>query len=146
MAISVAPLTTLVMNSVEQKRAGTASGFNNAIARVAAVLAVAVLGAVMAATFAHSFRQSLGSLKLDAGIVRELQSNVSKLGGLDAPSGVDSRTAVEIRSAIAGAFVFGFRVIMLLCAVLATASAYVAWREIPARTRTPDLGGIGVGE
>jgi EmrB/QacA subfamily drug resistance transporter len=146
MAISVAPLTTLVMNSVEQKRAGTASGFNNAIARVAAVLAVAVLGAVMAATFAHSFRQSLGSLKLDAGIVRELQSNVSKLGGLDAPSGVDSRTAVEIRSAIAGAFVFGFRVIMLLCAVLATASAYVAWREIPARTRTPDLGGIGAGE
>ena len=142
MAISVAPLTTVVMNAVEQERAGVASGINNAVARVAGVLAVAVLGAVMAAAFGHSLRQSLGGLNLDADIVHELESNTMKLGSLDAPSNADPGTAAGIRSAIAQAFVFGFRLIMLLCAGLAIASAGVAWRKIPSQGAegTPDLG------
>lgn len=130
-AISVAPLTTVVMNSVPQERAGAASGINNTVARFAGVLAVAVLGAVMTAAFAHALRQSLGSLNLDPSIVHQLESNVAKLGDLDVPPGVDSQTAVAIRSAIAEAFVLGFRLVMLLCAVLALASAGVAWRRIP---------------
>lgn len=131
MAISIAPLTTVVMNSVGEDRAGTASGINNAVARVAGVLAVAVLGAVMVAAFAYSLRHTLASLNLNTSIVHELESNVTKLGSLDAPAGVDLQTTAAIRSAIADAFVFGFRLIMLLCAVLAMASAGIAWRKIP---------------
>jgi EmrB/QacA subfamily drug resistance transporter len=144
MAISVAPLTTVVMNSVEQERAGTASGINNAVARVAGVLAVAVLGALMAAAFAYSLRRSLSSLNLSIGVVHQLESNVARLGSLDAPPGVDSQTALAIRSAISDAFIFGFRLIVLVCAVLAIASAGVAWRKIPAESaaRAPGLGGV----
>jgi EmrB/QacA subfamily drug resistance transporter len=133
MAISVAPLTTVVMNAVEQERAGTASGINNAVARVAGVLAVAILGAVMVAAFAHSLRDSLAALKLDTRIVQELESNATRLGSLDAPSNVDPETAATIRSAVAESFVFGFRLIMLACAALAVASAIVAWRKIPSQ-------------
>jgi EmrB/QacA subfamily drug resistance transporter len=133
MAISVAPLTTVVMNSVGQERAGTASGINNAVARVAGVLSVAVLGAVMVAAFTYSLRNSLASLNLNADIVHQLESNAARLGSLDPPSNADPQIAVTIRSAVAGAFVFGFRRIMVLCAVLAIASALVAWRRIPSR-------------
>jgi EmrB/QacA subfamily drug resistance transporter len=132
MAISVAPLTTVVMNSVEQERAGTASGINNAVARVAGVLAVAVLGAVMAAAFAHSLRRSLAPLNLNVPVVNQLEANVARLGSLDAPPGVNSRSAAGIRSAISNAFIFGFRLIVFLCALLALASACVAWGKIPA--------------
>ncbi len=148
MAISVAPLTTVVMNSIEQERAGTASGINNAVARVAGVLAVAVLGVLMAAAYAHSLRQSLASLNLNADILHQMESNVAKLGSLDVPPGVDSQAAEAIRSAIADAFIFGFRLIVLVCAALAIASAGVAWRKIPAESasRSPDLGGVAAAD
>ena len=71
-----------------------------------------------AAAFAHSLRHSVDSLHLNASVVQQLESNVAKLGSLVAPSSVDSQTASTIRSAIAGSFIFGFRLIMLFCAGL----------------------------
>ena len=141
MAITVAPLTTVVMNSVGQEWAGAASGINNAVARVAGVLAVAVLGALMTGAFAHSLRQSIAALNLKANIVHHLESNLEMLGNLDAPRGTDEATASAIRSRIAEAFVFGFRLIALVCAVLAIASAVVAgWKMPPQRSsQTQDV-------
>ena len=133
MATSVAPLTTVVMNSVEQERAGTASGINNAVSRVASVLAVAVLGAGMAAAFAHSLRNSLAALNVSADIVYQLETNAAKLGGLEPPPNLDPHSAAAIRAAVEESFVYAFRLIMLLCAGLAAASSAVAWRKIPSR-------------
>jgi EmrB/QacA subfamily drug resistance transporter len=137
-AITVAPLTTVVMSSVEQDRAGTASGINNAVARVASVLAVAVLGIVMVAAFASSLRASIANLHLDSAVVDGLQSNVARLGAIDLPAHLEPQIAGKIRDGITHAFLFGFRIIMLLCAGLAVASAAVAWRMIRACGAQPD--------
>ena len=132
MAISVAPLTTVVMNSVGEGRAGTASGINNAVARVAGVLAIAVFGIVMVKMFSLSLNRSLTSLQLPAGLLQYIQSNEIKLAGLDLPSGLDAGTKATIHESISRAFVFGFRIEMLICAGLSLASALIACLMIPA--------------
>jgi hypothetical protein len=88
----------------------------------------------MTAAFNHSLRQSLATLNLNADIIRQLGSNLAMLGNLAAPSGPEKATALAIRSRIAEAFVFGFRLIAVLCAVLAIVSAVVAWWKMPSQT------------
>ena len=135
MAISVAPLTTVVMSSVDQDRAGTASGINNAVARVAGVLAIAILGIVMVKVFSSSLNRSLAGRQLPPGILQYIQSNEIKLAGLDLPSGLDADTTAVIRASISRAFVFGFRTVMLICASLAITSAAFAWRMIASNAK-----------
>jgi predicted MFS family arabinose efflux permease len=89
MAVSVAPLTTVVMNSVAQDRSGTASGINNAVARVAGVLAVAVLGLVMVGAFKYRLMESLANLNIAPNIVRDVRSNAIKLAGMELPTSLD---------------------------------------------------------
>ena len=50
MAIAVAPLTSSVLGSVDQKHTGTASGFNSAVARTGGLIATALSGAVLSMT------------------------------------------------------------------------------------------------
>jgi EmrB/QacA subfamily drug resistance transporter len=131
MAVTVAPLTTVVMSSVDQDHAGTASGINNAVARVAGVLAIAVFGIVMVDAFGFSLKHELANLGLSSDVLHEIQSRVIKLAGLEPPSHLDASTSAAIRTAINQAFVFGFRLIMLFCVGLAAASSAVAWLFIP---------------
>jgi EmrB/QacA subfamily drug resistance transporter len=130
MAVTVAPLTTVVMSSVRQDRAGTASGINNAVARLAGVLAIAVLGIVMVAAFGSRLNDSLTHITLPPGILRQLQANVSKLAGLQAPADLDEHTKLVIKEFVGEAFVFAFRIVMLICAGLALASAAISSRMI----------------
>ncbi|MFZ0521473.1 MAG: MFS transporter [Candidatus Acidiferrales bacterium] len=136
-AVSVAPLTTVVMSAVDQNRAGTASGINNAVARVAGVLSIATLGIVMVKLFSANLNHSLANAQLPPGILHYLRSNEIKLAGLDLPAGLDAGTTKLIQASISHAFVFGFRAVMLICAALAAASAAIAAQMIPGRPGNP---------
>lgn len=67
LAMTVAPLTTTVLDSVAARRAGVASGVNNAVSRVAGVLAIAVFGAVISAQFAAALDDRMAGQDLGAG-------------------------------------------------------------------------------
>jgi MFS family permease len=127
MAVAVAPLTTAVMNSADQDRVGAASGINNAVARVAGVLAIAVLGIVMVKAFAFRLNHELASVSLPASVLQQLHANETKLAGLQVPADLDPSTRATINKSIGEAFVFGFRIVMFICAGLSLASAAVAW-------------------
>jgi EmrB/QacA subfamily drug resistance transporter len=66
LAMTVAPLTTTVLDSVEERHVGVASGVNNAVSRVAGVLAIAALGAIVSAQFASSLDQRVGDRAISA--------------------------------------------------------------------------------
>jgi len=132
MAITIAPLTTVVMGSVDRGYAGTASGINNAVARVGGVLAVAVLGIVMVTAFSHHLHRSLPRLHLSPALLNYIDANKIRLAGLELPN-LDPATASEVHAAIDQAFVSGFRLVMLICAGLAVASSAVAAVMISAK-------------
>ena len=134
MAVSVAPLTTVVMDTVDQNLAGTASGINNALARIGGLLAIAVLGTVMVSLFSHYLNTDLTRVRLPISVVRAVQSNEIKLAAITIPAGLDSTVAAKARSSINAAFVFGFRLIMLVCAGLCVVSSFFAWRLIGSDT------------
>src|SRR5439155_17843998 len=108
MAVTVAPLTTVVMSSVDQDHMGTASGINNAVARVAGVLAIAVFGIVIVAAFSSHLNRSLTNFSLPSDVLREIQANETTLAALKLPTNLDENTAAAVRSAISHAFLAGF--------------------------------------
>src|SRR2546426_12628926 len=65
---SVAPLTTTVMGAVGDRHAGVASGINNAVSRIAALLALAVFGVGMLNAFNSSLAERLRALSASAGV------------------------------------------------------------------------------
>ncbi len=130
MAVTVAPLTTVVMNSVTQDRVGAASGINNAVSRVASVLAIAVLGIVMVNAFGHRLNRDLAQ-SVPPGVLQQLRAQEIKLAGLPIPPDLDPTTKAAIHESIGDAFVFGFRIVIMICAALSLASAAVARLMIP---------------
>jgi MFS family permease len=66
LSMTVAPLTTTVLDSVEERHVGVASGVNNAVARVAQVLAIAALGAAVSAQFASALDDRTAGQQLSA--------------------------------------------------------------------------------
>jgi EmrB/QacA subfamily drug resistance transporter len=122
MTISVAPLTTTVMGSVSQSRAGVASGVNNAVSRAAGLLSIAVMGILLSSAFNSSLNSRLATLHLSPVLLGTINAQRTKLAGITLPAGVST----TVKQAINLSFVDGFRVVMFTACGLALLSALVA--------------------
>ena len=119
MTISVAPLTTVVMNSVDNERSGIASGTNNAVSQVAALLALALSAPLFFAEFSTSLNQNLRQSHVAAPTAALVQSHESNLGAIQTSD-------AQARQSIDDAFVAAFRLITLLAAGSAAAAGCIA--------------------
>lgn len=127
MAVTVAPLTTVVMSSADKDHSGAASGINNAVARVAAVLAIAVFGIVMVNVFSTQLDRSLQRFRVAPEVAQQIRSKEIELAGMELPKNLDANMSVAVRNGVSEAFLAGFRVVLFSCAGLAVGSAGVAW-------------------
>ena len=126
MAICVAPLTTTVMDAVEVRYAGAASGINNAVSRVAGLLAIAGLGIVVSTTFNASLNQRLAPLNLSLQAQQFLNAQRINLAAAGVPPGLSSNVSAALQEAISRSFLDGFRCVMGIAAGLAISSAVIA--------------------
>lgn len=142
MAVSVAPLTTVVMNALPPDRAGVASGVNNAVSRIAGLLAVAVLGIVAL----HAFRASLANQpilrQVSPTVRQDLLAHSIDLAATQIPGSADPSQAQQLRDAVSASFISAFRLLMWICAGLSVLSAFVAARWIvnpPRASHSPSV-------
>lgn len=126
LSVLVPAVTTVALNSVEGKHSGLASGVNNAFSQTAALLAIAILGVLMFATFTSNLDGRLADLDLPSGARQQLEEEKINLAAVEVPEGLEAELATTVERAVDEAFVSGYRVVMLVTATLALASALSA--------------------
>jgi len=130
MAVTVAPLTTTVMNAVDDRQAGLASGINNAVSRAATLLALSCFGIVMLWIFEAQLGAQLDTLDISPEIAAEIHDRRTDLAALRLPTELDPAARTIVRQAVDAAFLAGYRAVMIVAAMLAALSAAIAWLTI----------------
>ncbi|HSI80705.1 MAG TPA: MFS transporter [Solirubrobacterales bacterium] len=121
LSVTVAPLTTTVLDSVPERQAGIASGANNAVSRIAGLLAIAALGAVISGQFTATVDEALpaGALSAEAAAAVEdaKAQPLAGANGEEVPAGERATVVEEITSASESAFATGIWVSAALMAL-----------------------------
>ncbi|MEA2192849.1 MAG: hypothetical protein QOI73_2970 [Solirubrobacteraceae bacterium] len=121
LAVTVAPLTATVLQAADRRHAGVASGVNNAIARIAGLLAIAAVGAVVSAQFHAQVERRLGGDRLDP-VARAYVGEAAERP-LTLPAG---RVSERVRAEVQAADVRAFRAGMIVSGLLMVAGGILA--------------------
>jgi EmrB/QacA subfamily drug resistance transporter len=126
MAITVAPLTTAVVNGVAERQIGIASGINNAVASIASLLFVAVLGTIALSTFGRALDRHLVAANATPEIRAVVATSRDALASPSVPTNMSTRDQDTTHRVIMGAYVETIRLVMLLAAALTWCGALAA--------------------
>jgi predicted MFS family arabinose efflux permease len=118
LAATVAPLTATVLDSVEERRVGIASGVNNGVSRVAGLLAIAVLGAVISAHFGSVLDSNLGARPLSPAAAKTVSDAKAQPLAVPGTKKLPPVEAARVRTAAADASTSAFHLGVLIAAVL----------------------------
>lgn len=122
LSVTVAPLTAAILGDVPQKQAGIASAVNNAVARIAGLIAVAAVGAIVSAQFGASLdRNSLASV-VPASVVKEIKDAPLQA----TPPKSDAISDQEVEPILVNASVSAFHTGVITIAALLAAGGVIS--------------------
>lgn len=126
LSATVAPLTATVLDSVDEHRVGIASGVNNGVSRVAGLLAIAVLGAVISASFGARLDDQLGAAPLSGAAVAAVAEAKEKPLAVPETDGVPAAEADKVMAAAEDASTSSFHLGIAIAGVLMILGGIVA--------------------
>jgi EmrB/QacA subfamily drug resistance transporter len=127
MGMVVAPLTAAVMGAVPSQQAGIASGVNNAVARGANVLAVAIVGSIALLSFGSYLETETAALDLMPEQRAFLEAEASNLAAAAPPPGLSLELTAQTDKAIQTAFLDTFQLVCWIGAGLCFLSAALSF-------------------
>jgi EmrB/QacA subfamily drug resistance transporter len=150
LSATVAPLTATVLDSVEERHVGIASGVNNGVARVAGLLAIAVLGAVISAGFGSTLDSNLGDAPLGPRAQRAVESAKKQPLAVPSTKRLPPAQARRVETASADASTSAFHLGVLIAGLLMIAGGVFAGIGIENPKRrveaVPSRGSAAAGE
>jgi MFS family permease len=150
LSATVAPLTATVLDSVDEHRVGIASGVNNGVSRVAGLLAIAVLGAVISASFGSKLDDQLGGAPLSPAAATAVEEAKEKPLAVPAAEDLTAADSERVMAAASDASTSSFRLGTAIAGILMILGGIVAGIGVqnPARRReaVPTRGSAQAGE
>jgi len=126
MSLTVSPLTTAVMGSVNDQFSGTASGVNNAMTRISGVFANAIFGALAVLFYSGALQQQIQHINIEPKQKQEIMAQAANLGNAKIPQGIDQAIKPKITQAYHYGFIHAYANILRLSAGLAFLGALMA--------------------
>jgi EmrB/QacA subfamily drug resistance transporter len=133
----VTPLTSAVMAAAGDHRSGIASGINNAVARLAQLLAIACMGLLAHAVFNVRLDEILATTTLSQTWLVALENGREYLGGMRPPGGMGESDQKLVSDAVATAFRSAFGAVAAASAALAVLASLIGLRALPKPNAEP---------
>jgi hypothetical protein len=149
LTLCVAPLTNAVMSSVEEHQTGIASAVNNAISRLAGLVAVSLLALLLAHGFEVNLTAKLAHSSFPIEVRTEFLDNRARLCDIPIPASLPAEQRAQAAALFHGAFLAGFRLVMVACAISSWSGGLVVLLLLPSRTapvNRPDTASVYWGE
>ncbi len=132
----IAPLTTTIFDASDPALSGLASAINNAIARTAGLVAIALLGIVFAGVFARGFDGRLVRARVTPATRALADRERARFAAGTVPPGVPAADRAAVELAVRNGYLAGFRAVMLASAGVAFGAAGIAFSALPKRRAT----------